>query len=401
MADKLESIVQGMIDAGESEEDIASVIKEYSAAEKQRTEGISEPTSFGEGVLESLSGGEAIGAGLKGAKGFARGAVLDLPASIGGALRTIGGMVTSPRSTSKEVLRSIKDIPSQFAEAVMMSGSEPESFGRMMGQFTGQPLATAGISRIPPKPIIRALGRPIEATGRVTKSEGFISGIMPPITTPRYLKYGERMIGRGLERIGKRMKQVGMVTEEPYWGDPSKAINITPSRRLPEAKARFEAGKGVTYDLSKPLSGEAAIDAESLRRAEEFVKSKKSTAFGKSITSKELNVKGDKIAGSKAIEDAIESAYSKAKGSEIPSEFKIPVVRREYTPADYSTDIAHMKARGETIPSELEALAQGQKPLNWQTDPWRKINQQRVIESKKSRPKSSAEKFNPASLKFD
>lgn len=44
----------------------------------------------------------------------------------------------------------------------------------------------------------------------------------------------------------------------------------------------------------------------------------------------------------------------------IPEE-TIPIVKREYTPADYATDNAYIKARGQEIPPELAALAEEPK----------------------------------------
>jgi len=206
----IKDVVQRMIDAGETEENIASVIKEYNhryptvRMEVLRSTPITEPTTFGEGFKKSIMSGEALDAGLQGLKGYAQGAIADLPASMMGALGTIGGMISYPRQTMSDVWQGLKTIP----QTTMMAGGQPEEFGRMMGQITGQPLVTAGIAKN--IPAIRAgIGMPIEAAGHVMGESQPLSGIMPRFARMRTLKLLEKELGPKVEKYG------GMISGKP------------------------------------------------------------------------------------------------------------------------------------------------------------------------------------------
>lgn len=207
MPQDLESIVQKMIDANESEENIASVIKEFNSTNSTpvkptpKGDTYKGPTTFSEGFKQSLTSGEALKTGLRGAKGFLKGATVDIPSSMFGALESIGNLITSP-------IETIKSIPSGLSsmwDTTKRAGSEPENFGRMMGQVTGQPLVTAGIVKGAPT-ALKMSGGPIETTGRLMRQYQPLSGIIPRIAEMRTLRNIERGVGRKLESIGNRIK---------------------------------------------------------------------------------------------------------------------------------------------------------------------------------------------------
>jgi hypothetical protein len=288
MQTQLEIIVQKMIDAKESEDDIASVIQEY---KKTNPEGMNqtlqnvetkptrplpvppsevgplglpnEPGTFAGGVLKSLTQGEAPIAGLKGGLGYLQGAVLDIPSSIYGALETGANLITDPVKTGTNLWEGIKQLPSHFAELTSKSGYDPVAFGRAMGQLTGQPAVTAGIAKIPPTSVVRALGYPTEISGKILQNQG-ISGFFPPIAVPKHLKRAEQLFGGGLEKIGQRMKQVGLTPEEinapalNQWYGGEK-----PSPVPPPEQTILPSSPDVWDDLlkeSRPIS-----DADALR----------------------------------------------------------------------------------------------------------------------------------------
>lgn len=248
MPDTLESIVQKMIDAGESEENIASVIKEY----KQPRTNIKDykgPTSFLGGAFKSLTSGEAFGEGGaadKSVRGFAKGALLDLPASLVGSLESIANFLVDPVSTTKSAIQGIPGALSSIAETTTRAGSDPEAFGRMMGNITGQPLATAGLARGAPAGF-RAAGTPIEATGRVMRRYQPFSGFIPRIAESRTLRNIERGMGSKIEQVGQWMKRPtkqGVVVEGPMIREGEIIPDEALMRRAPDPKIPEQLGPG-------------------------------------------------------------------------------------------------------------------------------------------------------------
>lgn len=201
MPDNLETIVQRMIDAGESEENIKTVIEHFHQTPTKPTTLEGEPTTFWGGVKKSLTSGEALDAGLKGGLGWLKGATLDLPQSIIGGITGTANAIMHPIDT----VSSIPDMAKGFADTVMRAGSEPENFGRMMGQIGGQPLVTAGIGK--GLPYVKApVGAGIEATGRIMRKHQPLSGMIPRMVEPRIARTIERNIGSKIENIGQRMR---------------------------------------------------------------------------------------------------------------------------------------------------------------------------------------------------
>jgi len=155
--------------------------------------------SFGSGFIRSVLGGDAYDAGIAGAKGWAKGAV-DLPS-------TIMGMINA----AKDIPGAIRGIPAGLQamwETTKNAGANPEEFGYMMGQQTGQPLATAGLVKGAPS-VIRGAGIPTEFAGRVMKNYAPMSGTIPRMIEPRIARVAERAVGKGIESVGKKMRVFG------------------------------------------------------------------------------------------------------------------------------------------------------------------------------------------------
>lgn len=270
--DQLESIIQKMIDAGEDEESIASVIKEYPSTKlslsEQNKKSVSEPTSFGEGFKKSLSSGEALNTGLRGLKGYATGAIADLPSSMMNGIKNIGNAIVNPSEAAFNTGNALMNAPQNIINTTMQSGSKPEEFGRMMGQATGQPLAAAGLTKaLPYMPQmavsgLNKIGKPLETAGHVISREGLASGFLPPITTPRYLKMTERLAGRGIKNIGQKMQSMELGksfspesikskifrTSEP--NVISKSVADEPTNKL---KVRYANGKFINTETGEEI----------------------------------------------------------------------------------------------------------------------------------------------------
>lgn len=249
MPQNLEAIVQKMIDAGEPEEAIASVIQSYSNKIPPPS---SAPDTFAKGVLESITSGEAARAGLQGGLGWLKGATLDIPQSIAGGLKSVGNMITNagnnPLVNPIGAIGNLASMGKSMLNTTQQAGGNPEEFGRMMGQLTGQPLTTMGITKAAP-PAARITGPGIEKIGKVISKEGLSSGLLPPIFTPHYLKFGERLIGKGIEKVGKGLQSFGtplregqVVSEVPRGGKGFKEGEILPEKELPSGPERIFYG---------------------------------------------------------------------------------------------------------------------------------------------------------------
>lgn len=172
--------------------------------------GIPEADTFGKGFMRSILGGDALEAGMSGAKGFVKGATLDIPESIVGAVKGAYGAVTDPIGT----LKSIPPAMREMYELTTQAGARPEEFGRMMGNVAGQPLTTAGLIK-GIKPTIRGMGAVAEPAGRIMRQYAPITAT--PIVGPmagRGLQRLERMTGKGIETVGKKMRNVGRSVPE-------------------------------------------------------------------------------------------------------------------------------------------------------------------------------------------
>lgn len=258
MDPELEAIVQRMIDANEDEENIASVIKEYPSTklslEEKNKIPLKEPTTFSEGFNKSLGSGEAVKTGLRGLKGFAQGAITDLPSNIYNGIKSIGNMIVDPINTMKSGYETLSNLPKNAMNTTINAGSNPEEFGRMMGNMTGQPLVTAGLTKsLPYAPQVAVsglnkIGKPLEAVGNVVSLEGLASGFLPPLATPRYLKMAERLGGRGVRNIGQKMQ--GLELPESLTPDRLRFTKEPTTESLPSVKPKVRYANGKYIDLN-------------------------------------------------------------------------------------------------------------------------------------------------------
>lgn len=230
MPDDIREVVQRMIDAGEPEEAIAAVIRGNAINQKMArkpTPGADQykgPTSFSGGLQQSLFGGEAIKAGLKGGLGWLKGATLDIPDTIGTMLSDAGEVISHPIRTLQDAPSAFREgLPAmgrQFADVAANAGSDPEAFGRMMGQLTGQPIVMEGarlgapmVKQIPSAtstavsktPLLNKLvPGALEPTGRFLEGTRAYSTIP---TTPKGIV--ARTVGRVVSPVGTKIREIG------------------------------------------------------------------------------------------------------------------------------------------------------------------------------------------------
>lgn len=190
--------------------------------------------SFSEGFINSILGGEALDAGMEGAKGWMKGAI-DIPGAIMSAVETGKNLVTDPIGT----LKSIPEGMQQMWETAQQAGSNPEAFGRMMGEATGQPLTTGGIIKGTPS-MVRAAGIPVEKTGSIMRRYQPVSGVMPRLVEGRTLRNIERGVGKGVERMGQGMQNIGRVENPANVPLPEQVLGQTDEimTELPKPKPK-------------------------------------------------------------------------------------------------------------------------------------------------------------------
>jgi hypothetical protein len=217
----LEEIVQKMVDAGESEENIASVIQHYKGGGNSVPPTMlqGQPTDFWGGVKKSFTSGEAGNAMDEGARGWLKGAVADLPSSIVGGLGAIGrgiyhSLDSDPNTNSILNLPSdIKNMASNAWNTTKQAGSNPNAFGEMMGQVGGQPLVTAGITKGVPM-LRNPVGSGIEAVGNTMEKYQPVSGMLPRIAEMRTMRNVERSLGGKVSELGSKIKKPPVIQGE-------------------------------------------------------------------------------------------------------------------------------------------------------------------------------------------
>jgi hypothetical protein len=230
---------------------------------------IKEPTTFVGGFLKSISPrsdhlkpggatGEAFNTGMQGGLGFAQGSI---PHPID-AIKGIGNAIAHPIDAASSALQGLKELPSNVMNTTMQAGSEPEQFGRMMGEMTGQPLATAGLAKgIPYVPSmavngLKMAGTPAAAVGGMMERFQPLSGFMPRFADMRSLRTIERLGGRGIRNIGEKMK--GLNTPESLSPTnlknlPSKIFKESKTENLPPPNASVKDSKIVPNESKSKL----------------------------------------------------------------------------------------------------------------------------------------------------
>lgn len=186
---ELRKQVQAMIDSGKSEEEIGKFISNATSPHEPapKPKDYTGPTTFWGGVGNSLMSGEALGTGLRGGGGFLKGATVDIPESIAGGINA----AIHPIDTIMGIPAGMRNAANTFSKA----GSNPEAFGEMMGQVTGQPLVTAGLAKGMP-PTLRGVGGLMEKYQPIT-------GMIPGMLHMRTLRNIERIVGSGMGSAGE------------------------------------------------------------------------------------------------------------------------------------------------------------------------------------------------------
>jgi hypothetical protein len=313
MPDELDDIINRMIDAGESDDDIKLVVEDYNneqnqikAAAAERNKFVGDvykgPDTFWGGVWNSINpfgGGEALKASAEGAKGYAKGATVDLPSSIVGAAKSAvtgyGDLYNFANQVSPEMLsETVRGLPYGLAEggrgianSVLSAGSDPEGFGRATGQITGQPLVTAGIAPHVPG-AIKAAGKPVAATGSFINEYAPVSRAIPRFVAPPLAKDAERFAGRLIESGGKRMQSYGAsqvpppvlnrppTASSPILRKPGTAPPSTAAPTLEDELARALRPKPTINTASVGLPSEATTAGEGTIRQSGSFKGQKS-----------------------------------------------------------------------------------------------------------------------------
>jgi hypothetical protein len=84
------------------------------------------------------------------------------------------------------------------AKVTSEAGSNPEAFGSMIGQTMIQPALMEGM--------IKGAPAGLETVGRVMKEQAPISGMIPRFGELRTMRNVERAVGRGVEKVGQKLR---------------------------------------------------------------------------------------------------------------------------------------------------------------------------------------------------
>jgi len=226
MSPDLKTVLQRMQAEGKSDDEMRSMIDYYNNKfPKQDNKTLtrptlkpitSEPTDWWGGVGKSLlPGGSASEAAKQGAGGFVKGTFLDMPQNVLSAARAAAA--TPLDMFSDAVHRGIamyqdptnkSNIPGYDAfntakQAITNAGSDPEPFGRLMGNVTGQPLLTEGLMRGAPY-----AGPYVNQFGGMLAEHQPISGVAPKFLEARTARLGEMGVGQGLQAVGNAMSNI-------------------------------------------------------------------------------------------------------------------------------------------------------------------------------------------------
>jgi hypothetical protein len=238
----LETIVQRMMDANEPEEEIEAVVKEFTRMHPPKpVQQVSndEPGTFWGGVAKSFApGGDVDKAVSSSLGGFFKGAIADIPETLWGAVKDAAQVVSHPIQTLKDAPAAFSEgLPAlgrQFAETTANAGADPEAFGRMTGQLTGQPLATAGLTKA--APLTRGpIGAVVEGTGRIMRKHAPISGMMPRLVEPRIARIAERGAGGLVEKAGQAIRG----KQQPPPTPPPNAGGTLVKEKVPPVEDQF------------------------------------------------------------------------------------------------------------------------------------------------------------------
>lgn len=253
----LRSTVQKMVAAGESEEDIAAVIKKLSGGSEIKSglpdmspappdrDEYTGPDTFWGGVKNSLFGKEFDETARKSLTGFAKGAA-DIPATLADTAHGLAAgtqsLFTDPAAHFRAMPEAFREMGRGIRDVTMNAGADPESFGHLSGQIFGQPAFTEGlikaptiakattgaINRIPVvNKTLSSVGRTLEGTRSPniipTSSGGLIAGAVRGAARP---------VGRALQRAGERGRLAGSGVETANEAAARTTPNSPPTNKV-------------------------------------------------------------------------------------------------------------------------------------------------------------------------
>lgn len=159
--------------------------------------------TFWEGFANSYKTGEAQDVNTRALKGYAKGAI-NLPKTIMGMVDTASSLYNNPMETIRNIPSGIVSGIKGMYDTTRMAGSNPEAFGEMLGESTGQPLLTAGMAKAAPSVISKA-GRGLQnypLTDWVPGSRF----VIPPAVRRLDKNVLSGAVGRGIEKVGNMMR---------------------------------------------------------------------------------------------------------------------------------------------------------------------------------------------------
>lgn len=270
MPTPLETIVQRMIDAGESEDAIASVIQSYKpppANPNPQKPGMMD--TFTGGVLKSIGSGEMQKAMMEGGLGYLKGAALAIPKGVAG-LASIGkGMLTDPGQTVSDIGTGLADMPGHMVNTFKHAGSDPMAWGEMMGEMTGAPVSAKvpGLAMKAVPPIARGAGTGLEAIGNAMSKYKPVTGLLPRIFDSRTLRMGEGLAGRGMSAVGKKLQDLtvprveGEIVPEVPPSGPMEG-EVVPAGLLPESPVTQTGGWGKPAGMDRQLTSKVPFERD-------------------------------------------------------------------------------------------------------------------------------------------
>jgi hypothetical protein len=221
------------------------------------------PDTFGEGFRQSLTSGDAFKGTGDALLGYAKGAILDIPSTLYEGAKHA---VTHPMDTLLSSMGPLGDVISgtdrmkSVRDTTANAGNDPESFGRLMGNLTGQPAVTKSIPSV-----VRGAGTVAEGTGRFMRKHTPLTGM--PVISPlagRNLQKLERLGGRGLESVGSKMREFGRI----------KTVDGKVRDARPPYEEGMELEDGMPIELSREPITKQSMNIP-LQEGQELVKKPK------------------------------------------------------------------------------------------------------------------------------
>lgn len=205
-----------------------------------------EPDTFWEGFGNSYKTGEAQDVNTRSLMGYAKGAI-NLPKTIMSMIDSASSLYNDPSGTIKSIPQGVVSGIKGIYNTTKMAGSNPEAFGEMMGEMTGQPLVTAGLAKGAPGAIAN--------TGKVLQNyplTDWVPGskfVVPPAVRRLDRNVISGAAGRGLESVGNKMRGTSKIRvvdgkivepgDSPFMEGEVIPEDIILPKELPPSKTSF------------------------------------------------------------------------------------------------------------------------------------------------------------------